>query len=93
LGLAFGIIAAVLSYILIYHTVFGFAARVAGGNIRVAENNHQRIDDVEDAGLWPPIRPSASSMSARATIMATTKPTVAGPGHRQDFPFKKRKRP
>jgi len=36
-GLAFGIIAAVASYILIYHTVFGFAARVAGGNIRAAE--------------------------------------------------------
>jgi ABC-type uncharacterized transport system permease subunit len=36
-GLVFGIIAAVLSYILIYHTVFGFAARLAGGNIRAAK--------------------------------------------------------
>ena len=36
-GFAFGIVAAVLSYILIYHTVFGFAARVAGGNIRAAK--------------------------------------------------------
>jgi simple sugar transport system permease protein len=36
-GLAFGIIAAILSYILIYHTAFGFAARVAGGNIRAAK--------------------------------------------------------
>jgi simple sugar transport system permease protein len=35
-GFLFGILAAVLSYILIYHTVFGFAARVAGGNIRAA---------------------------------------------------------
>jgi simple sugar transport system permease protein len=35
-GLVFGLIAAVLSYILIYHTTFGFAARVAGGNIRAA---------------------------------------------------------
>jgi general nucleoside transport system permease protein len=35
-GLVFGLIAAVASYILIYHTVFGFAARVAGGNIRAA---------------------------------------------------------
>ena len=35
-GFVFGILAAVLSYILIYHTVFGFAARVAGGNIRAA---------------------------------------------------------
>src|SRR6201985_941280 len=36
-GFAFGIIAALASYILIYHTVFGFAARVAGGNIRAAK--------------------------------------------------------
>ncbi len=35
-GFVFGIIAAILSYILIYHTVFGFAARVAGGNLRAA---------------------------------------------------------
>src|SRR6202043_3500997 len=35
-GFAFGLIAALLAYILIYHTVFGFAARVAGGNIRAA---------------------------------------------------------
>jgi ABC-type uncharacterized transport system permease subunit len=36
-GLAFGIIAAIASYILVYHTVFGFAARVAGGNLRAAK--------------------------------------------------------
>ncbi|MBY0381248.1 MAG: ABC transporter permease [Xanthobacteraceae bacterium] len=36
-GLVFGIVAAIASYILIYHTVFGFAARVAGGNIRAAK--------------------------------------------------------
>lgn len=36
-GLIFGIVAAMLSYILIYHTVFGFAARVAGGNVRAAK--------------------------------------------------------
>jgi general nucleoside transport system permease protein len=36
-GLVFGTIAAVLSYVLIYHTVFGFAARIAGGNIRAAK--------------------------------------------------------
>ena len=36
-GLVFGLIAAVVSYILIYHTTFGFAARVAGGNIRAAK--------------------------------------------------------
>ena len=36
-GLIFGIIAAILAYVLIFHTVFGFAARVAGGNIRAAK--------------------------------------------------------
>jgi ABC-type uncharacterized transport system permease subunit len=36
-GFALGITAAILAYVLIYHTVFGFAARVAGGNIRAAK--------------------------------------------------------
>ena len=36
-GLVYGIVAAIFAYILIYHTVFGFAARVAGGNIRAAK--------------------------------------------------------
>ena len=36
-GLVFGLIAAVAAYVLIYHTVFGFAARVAGGNVRAAK--------------------------------------------------------
>jgi simple sugar transport system permease protein len=36
-GFLFGIVAAVLAYILIFHTVFGFAARIAGGNVRAAK--------------------------------------------------------
>jgi len=36
-GLVLGLIAAIASYVLIYHTTFGFAARVAGGNIRAAK--------------------------------------------------------
>jgi ABC-type uncharacterized transport system permease subunit len=36
-GFVFGIVAAVLAYFLIFHTVFGFAARVAGGNVRAAK--------------------------------------------------------
>jgi len=36
-GFAFGIVAAALAYVLIYHTVFGFAARIAGGNVRAAK--------------------------------------------------------
>src|SRR5215470_1526183 len=36
-GFCFGIIAAVLAYVLIFHTVFGFSARIAGGNVRAAK--------------------------------------------------------
>jgi simple sugar transport system permease protein len=36
-GLAFGLIAAVLAYVLIFHTTFGFATRIAGGNVRAAK--------------------------------------------------------
>lgn len=36
-GLAFGIVAALLAYVLVHHTVFGFAARIAGGNVRAAK--------------------------------------------------------
>jgi simple sugar transport system permease protein len=36
-GFAFGIVAAVIAYVVIYHTVFGFAARVVGGNVRAAK--------------------------------------------------------
>jgi len=36
-GFLFGIVAAILTYILIFHTTFGFAARIAGGNVRAAK--------------------------------------------------------
>lgn len=35
-GLAFGLLACLAAYFLVYHTSFGFAARVAGGNMRAA---------------------------------------------------------
>lgn len=35
-GLVLGVIACILAYILINHTVFGFSARVAGGNVKAA---------------------------------------------------------
>jgi simple sugar transport system permease protein len=35
-GLIYGIIACIIAHILIKHTVFGFGARVAGGNLRAA---------------------------------------------------------
>jgi simple sugar transport system permease protein len=36
-GLAFGVIACVLAYVLMDHTTFGFAARMTGGNVRAAQ--------------------------------------------------------
>jgi general nucleoside transport system permease protein len=36
-GLVIGIIACILAYVLIQHTVFGFSARVVGGNVRAAK--------------------------------------------------------
>ncbi len=36
-GLVFGIIFCIVSYILIFHTTFGFAARMTGGNVRAAK--------------------------------------------------------
>jgi general nucleoside transport system permease protein len=36
-GLAFGVIAALLAYVLVYRTSFGFAARIVGGNLRAAQ--------------------------------------------------------
>jgi len=35
-GLALGVLACVVAYILMNHTVFGFAARIIGGNIQAA---------------------------------------------------------
>ena len=35
-GLVFGIVFCVLSYVLMYRTTFGFAARIVGGNVRAA---------------------------------------------------------
>ncbi len=36
-GLGIGIIFCVLSYMLMYHTTFGFSARMVGGNVRAAQ--------------------------------------------------------
>jgi simple sugar transport system permease protein len=36
-GILFGVVAAIVAYILVFHTVFGFSARIAGGNLRAAK--------------------------------------------------------
>jgi simple sugar transport system permease protein len=35
-GLMFGVVFCLLTYILLYHTTFGFSARIVGGNVRAA---------------------------------------------------------
>ncbi len=36
-GLAYGIVACLIAYVLMDHTTYGFAARMAGGNLRAAQ--------------------------------------------------------
>jgi simple sugar transport system permease protein len=36
-GIVFGVIAAIIAYVLVFHTVFGFSARISGGNLRAAK--------------------------------------------------------
>ncbi len=36
-GILFGVIAAVLAYLLVFHTTFGLGARISGGNLRAAK--------------------------------------------------------
>jgi general nucleoside transport system permease protein len=36
-GLVFGIVACVIAWFLMHHTVFGFASQIAGGNVRAAQ--------------------------------------------------------
>ena len=36
-GLVFGIVACVVAWFLMHHTVFGFASQIAGGNVRAAQ--------------------------------------------------------
>src|SRR5437867_3470688 len=47
-GLVFGIAACVVTHVLMQHTVFGFAARIVGGNVRAA-GLLQRRHDLPDA--------------------------------------------
>ena len=35
-GLVFGVVGCIVTYVLMQHTVFGFAARIVGGNVRAA---------------------------------------------------------
>ena len=46
-GLRLGIVFCLLSYVLMYRTTFGFAARMVGGNVRAAQASglRRRVPD------------------------------------------------
>lgn len=42
-GLVYGIVFCIVTYILMFHTTFGFAARMVGGNVRAAKMSGLRV--------------------------------------------------
>ena len=78
-GLVFGLIAAIASYILIYHTVFGFAARVAGGNIRAAKIVGLGVGKLilTDLLSWPAPRPASPAWSRSPPLQGRTNANLA----------------
>jgi simple sugar transport system permease protein len=79
LGLLFGLIACVVSYVLMEHTTFGFAARVTGGNLRAARVMGLPVTRLvlvtcalagAAAGLAGAVEVTAVNGSANATLYA-----------------------
>jgi simple sugar transport system permease protein len=79
LGLLFGLIACVVSYVLMEHTTFGFAARVTGGNLRAARVMGLPVTRLvlitcalagAAAGLAGAVEVTAINGSANATLYA-----------------------
>jgi len=78
-GLVFGVVACVLSYVLMEHTTFGFAARVVGGNVRAAQGAGLSITRLTlitcmlagaAAGLAGAVEVTAIHGTANATLYA-----------------------
>jgi general nucleoside transport system permease protein len=78
-GLAYGIVACVLAWILMDHTTFGFAARMAGGNIRAAQAAGLHVGMLivttcflggAAAGLAGAVEVAAVHHQANATLLA-----------------------
>jgi general nucleoside transport system permease protein len=78
-GLGFGVIACLLSYVLMQHSVFGFAARIVGGNPRAARLSGLQVPRLlivscimggAAAGLAGMIEVAAIHGTANASLMA-----------------------
>jgi ABC-type uncharacterized transport system permease subunit len=78
-GLAFGIAACLICYVLMEHTVFGFSARIVGGNPRAARLSGLRVPSLviitcsiagAAAGLAGMVEVAAIHGSANASLMA-----------------------
>jgi simple sugar transport system permease protein len=78
-GLAFGIVGCVLCYVLMDHTVFGFSARIVGGNPRAARLSGLGVPSLiiitcviagAAAGLAGMVEVAAIHGSANASLMA-----------------------
>lgn len=78
-GLAFGIVFCLGAYVLMEHTTFGFAARMAGGNVRAAQLSGLRVGSLiaiscflggAAAGLAGMVEVAAVQGQANASLMA-----------------------
>lgn len=78
-GLAFGVAACLICYVLMEHTVFGFSARIVGGNPRAARLSGLRVPSLviitcsiagAAAGLAGMVEVAAIHGSANASLMA-----------------------
>jgi ABC-type uncharacterized transport system permease subunit len=79
LGLVIGIVFCVLAYLLMYHTTFGFAARMVGGNVRAAQASGLPVGRLmlltcmlagSAAGLAGVVQIAAVDRQANATLNA-----------------------
>ena len=78
-GLAFGVVACLICYVLMEHTVFGFSARIVGGNPRAARLSGLGVPSLviitcavagAAAGLAGMVEVAAIHGSANASLMA-----------------------
>jgi ABC-type uncharacterized transport system permease subunit len=78
-GLAFGVVGCIICYVLMEHTVFGFSARIVGGNARAARLSGLGVPSLiiitcaiagAAAGLAGMVEVAAIHGSANASLMA-----------------------
>ena len=78
-GLAYGVVFCILSWVLMYHTTFGFASSMVGGNVRAAQGAGLPVGRLflvttflagAAAGLAGMVEVAANEGKANATILA-----------------------